>query len=183
MPSQPSSVENPGSMAQVPPSAGLPEAFQMAMRNLAATLTLVTTCEDGRRHGMPATAVSSLSMDPPSLLVCINRSASMHGPTLRCGRFCVNLLAADQALMCNAFGSRAGSDRFQVGDWADGPCDLPYLSGSVAALFCSVEHRFDYGTHTVLVGRVDQTILQPGAEPLLYLDRKMGCFSCLETAQ
>ena len=67
-------------------------AFRMAMRHVAATVYAVTTGHGGNRFGILATAVSSLSFDPPSLLVCVNRSASLHGPLNSADTFCVNVL-------------------------------------------------------------------------------------------
>ncbi len=150
--------------------------FRAAMRKLAATVTLVTTRHDGRAHGMPATAVTSLSASPPSLLVCINRSASMHGPTSRSRHFCVNMLTQEQAWLCTEFGSRAGGDRFGVGEWRSGMHDLPYVARSAAAIFCTVEQKLDYGTHTIFIGRIDAIEMGSAADPLVYQAGNMGSF-------
>ncbi len=66
--------------------------FRKAMRRLASAVTVISTAHDDRRHGMTATAVTSVSSAPPSLLACINRSASLHAPLLASRRFCVNIL-------------------------------------------------------------------------------------------
>src|SRR6187200_2725097 len=68
------------------------DAFRLAMRHVAATVYAVTTGHGGNRFGILATAVSSLSFDPPSLLVCVNRTASLHGPLASAETFCVNVL-------------------------------------------------------------------------------------------
>jgi flavin reductase len=159
------------------------DEFKAAMRQLAATVSLVTTNEAGVCHGMPATAVSSLSASPPSLLVCINRSASMHGPTSRSRHFCINMLARDQADFCQEFGARAGSDRFKVGRWLTGPHGLPYLDHGAASLFCSVEKQMDYGTHTVFAGRVESIIVDPPSAPLVFQAGRMGGFIPLDAVQ
>ncbi len=150
------------------------------MRKLAATVTLVTTHEDGVSHGMTATAVSSLSADPPSLLVCINRAASMHGPTSRSRWFCVNLMAAEQADLCRAFAGRFGRERFDVGDWREGPHGLPYEAGAAAVLFCGVDEELHYGTHTVFIGRIEQLTVREEASPLVFQAGAMGRFSAGE---
>jgi flavin reductase (DIM6/NTAB) family NADH-FMN oxidoreductase RutF len=81
-------------------------AFRQAMRGIAGTAHLVTTSDAaGAWHGMAATAVTSVSMDPPSLLVCINRDATTRSPVEARGAFCVNVLAADHRDHCNRFGS------------------------------------------------------------------------------
>lgn len=153
--------------------------FKAVMRKLAATVTLVTTCEDGVCFGMPATAVCSLSSDPPSLLVCINRSASMHGPTTRARFFCVNLLRTGQAELCRSFGGRNGQDRFTVGGWRSGYRGLPYMEDAAASIFCAVEQEMHYGTHTVFAGRINGLVINAGAEPLVFQDGAMGRFEKL----
>jgi len=150
--------------------------FKAAMRKFAATVTLVTTNHDGKSHGMPATAITSLSAEPPSLLVCINRSASMHGPTSRSRHFCVNMLTQEQAWLCTEFGTRAGGDRFQVGEWRIGMHGLPYVASAAATLFCTVEDQLDYGTHTIFVGKIDAIKIGSPAEPLVYQEGHMGSF-------
>lgn len=151
--------------------------FKAAMRQLAATVTLVTTFEDGAPHGMTATAVSSLSADPPSVLVCINRTASMHGPTERSRYFCLNLLAAYQGDLCQAFGAQRGADRFAVGEWREGPHGLPQLTGAAATLFCAVDEALTYGTHTIFIGRIEQVAVDHAAEPLVYQGGAFGRFA------
>ncbi len=155
----------------------LADRFRGAMRQLAATVTIVTTCEEGSPHGMPATAVSSLSVDPPSVLVCINRAASMHGPTTRSRHFCLNLLAADQAELCGAFGAAKGAARFDVGDWQRGEHGLPWLRGAAAVLFCSIAEELHHGTHTIFIGNIDAVEVDRDRAPLVFQDGRMGRFT------
>jgi flavin reductase len=84
--------------------------FRKAMRTLASAVSIVSTAHDDRRFGMTATAVCSLSMQPPTLLVCVNQSTSLHHPLLSAGRFCINILHADQDELARTFG-RKGMDR------------------------------------------------------------------------
>lgn len=163
-------------MTAAPPDPALAADFKAAMRQLAATVTLVTTFEDNGPHGMTATAVSSLSADPPSVLVCINRAARMHGPTSRSRHFCLNLLAAGQLELCEAFGARRGLDRFAVGEWREGPHRLPWLIGNAATLFCAVDEALNYGTHTIFIGRIEQVDVDRDARPLVYQDGAFGHF-------
>lgn len=163
-------------MTAAPPDPALAADFKAAMRQLAATVTLVTTFEDNGPHGMTATAVSSLSADPPSVLVCINRAARMHGPTSRSRHFCLNLLAAGQLDLCEAFGARRGLDRFAVGEWREGPHRLPWLNGNAATLFCAVDEALNYGTHTIFIGRIEQVDVDRDARPLVYQDGAFGHF-------
>lgn len=163
-------------MTAAPSDPALVADFKAAMRQLAATVTLVTTFEDGEPHGMTATAVSSLSADPPSVLVCINRAARMHGPTSRSRHFCLNLLAADQQDLCEAFGDRRGLERFDVGEWREGPHRLPWLAGNAATVFCAVDQALSYGTHTIFIGRIEQVEVDPTARPLVYHAGAFGHF-------
>lgn len=151
--------------------------FKAAMRQLAATVTLVTTNDEGETHGMTATAVSSLSADPPSVLVCINRAARMHGPTERSRYFCLNLLAAEQHALCAEFTARRGPDRFAVGEWREGPHGLPWLAGAAATLFCAVDEALSYGTHTIFIGRIEQVDVDHAAAPLVYQGGAFGRFA------
>ena len=78
--------------------------FKKAMRRLAATVTIISTSDaNGNRYGMTATAVNSLAMDPPSLLICVNHSASIHAPLVGRGRFCVNVLTTGHEDLVSAF--------------------------------------------------------------------------------
>ena len=154
----------------------LRERFVAAMRKLAATITLVTTRDGDARHGMAATAVASLSADPPALLVCIKRTTSLHGPVSRVKRFCVNLLDQRHESLFREFTARNGAARFLVGDWTDEPHELPCLTDAAATLFCSVEQQIDYGTHTIFIGRVENVKIAPGRQPLLYQDGLVGEF-------
>ncbi len=145
--------------------------FKMAMRRLASTVTVITTALDGRRYGMAATSVTSVTAHPPALLVCINQSASIHGPTIANGRFCINLLGVDHDDMVGPFsGQAAGEDRFAYGTWDAHSGGLPYLLDAQANLFCVLTKRVSYGSHSIFVGEVEQVRLCGDTEPLIYQD-------------
>lgn len=103
-------------------------AFKETMRRLAATVTIVTTGGAGQRSGMTATTVISLCVDPPALLVCINRAASIH-PSLSFGaKFCVNVLASKHADLAMLFGRKAEPEvRFRTGTWSHDEHDVPFF--------------------------------------------------------
>jgi flavin reductase (DIM6/NTAB) family NADH-FMN oxidoreductase RutF/catechol 2,3-dioxygenase-like lactoylglutathione lyase family enzyme len=169
-------MNNDASRPDAQPLGDTRTAFITAMRKVAATISLVTTCEDGSAHGMTATAISSLSADPPAILVCIKRSASIHGPLNRVKWFCINLLGEQHEDLFNEFTARQGADRFTVGDWAEGPHRLPCLKDAAAALICRLVQPVDYGTHTICIARVDSVTLAGSARPLLYQDGGSGGF-------
>jgi flavin reductase (DIM6/NTAB) family NADH-FMN oxidoreductase RutF len=148
------------------------EDFKRAMRRLTSTVSIIATGVGDARSGMVATAVSSLCTEPPSLLICINRSASLCEPLLTNQRFSVNLLDAAQSQLVGVFaGQLKGHARFEHGDWAAAD-DLPYLPDAQATLFCSVDARLTYATHEVIVGRVERSLVTERISPLLWQDGK-----------
>ncbi len=153
------------------PLAELVGAFKGAMRRLAATVTIVTTGSAAERNGMTATAVSSVTTDPPALLVCVNRTASLHPSLLMGSRFCINLLHVQHAELSHLFGGKAlPEERFQHGQWAFDEHGTPYLTDAQSNLFCVVDALLDYGTHTIFVGKVKGIRLHGEVAPLIYRD-------------
>ena len=150
------------------------------MRKLASTVTVLTTLDADEHHGMAATAVTSLSVDPPSLLVCVNRAASMHEAVTRSQLFCINLLGVQHGSLVDAFGGRlAGPARFAVGNWSTDASGLRYLTDSPANIFCRLEQQHSYGTHTIFIGRVERILVMEAGRPLLYQDGGIGKFSAI----
>lgn len=144
-------------------------AFRDAMRHVAATVYAVTTSEAGKRYGILATAVSSLSFDPPSLLVCINRAASLHDPLERAERFAVNVLGLGNRDVADRF-VQSDLDRFGVGDWVE-ELGVPVLASAQSSLVCRTAHRHSYGTHTIFIGELLAASHRHDATPLTYFDR------------
>ena len=138
----------------------MPAGFREAMRRLAASVTIVTSRDiEGQPHGMVASSVIPVSMDPPSMLVAVNRDASLHSVLLRSRRFCVNLLADHQHQLLTPF-SQTGlrSQRFRSDDWRNAWSSdaeqLPWLPEAPAVIDCAVDLVTAYGTHTLFIGRV-----------------------------
>jgi flavin reductase len=147
----------------------LKSAFVAAMRRFAATVTIVTVCPKGERSGITATAVASVSTDPPAVLVCVNRTASIHANLELQTPFCINILATSHTAVSAAFGGKlTGSARFSVGNWDEDPHGRAYLRDAQANVFCVVDSTLDYGTHTVIIGKVDAIRLHGAVDPLLY---------------
>lgn len=146
-------------------------AFRAAMRRFAATVSIVTAGDHEHHHGMTATAVTSVSMDPPSLLVCINQKSTLHDIMHRARRFCVNVLHRDQATLSAAFsGGMPPEKRFELGNWLRCEDGLPYLVDAQANLFCRKAAALPYGTHTVFVGLVEDVGVREVMAPLIYQD-------------
>lgn len=148
----------------------LEKQFRLALREIAATVAVITAKDDSRRYGMTVTSVTSLSMGPPSLLVCLNRAASIINAARVAQDFCVNILSQGHEDVSTAFsGGAEGEDRFSVGHWRENKATgLPYLQGAQAALFCRKTAAMPYGTHTILIGDVEEIIVSDVSSPLLY---------------
>jgi flavin reductase (DIM6/NTAB) family NADH-FMN oxidoreductase RutF len=155
--------------------------FKRAMRRLASTVTIITTADvNGNRYGMTATAVNSLTMDPPSLLICVNHTASIHVPLVGRGRFCVNVLTTEHEDLVSAFSGRLKGDaRFQVGEWHDEDSGMPYLDGAQCNLFCDIDSVVPFGTHSIVIGRVSAVRVEEGIRPLIFADGKLGATQAL----
>ena len=156
-----------GSIACAP----LAEQLRHGLRRLGKAVVVITCWHDNRRWAMTATAVSELSMDPPSLLLCVNKTASLHGPLTSHASFCVNILNADQLEVSQVCaGQRKGEDRFTAGQWGSGACGTPYLQHAQANFFCEYETHFSYGTHVVVIGAVREVDCSGAVDPLMYVD-------------
>ncbi len=148
----------------------LAEIFRQAMRRLIATVTIVTAGDVAVRAGMVATAVMSVSAEPPSLVVGINRDTSVWTSIKETGTFGVNLLSTRHAGLVMPFsGQLQGEERFKLGDWLTHATHTPYLADAVVSLLCRVDGELDYGTHTLFVGAVEEILMtEEGGEPLLW---------------
>jgi flavin reductase (DIM6/NTAB) family NADH-FMN oxidoreductase RutF len=153
----------------VDPRAELTATFRDAMRRLAATVTIITAVDQTRHHGMTATAVTSLSMDPPSLLVCLNQRSLMHEIMFGARRFCVNVLHHDHAELSSAFaGALPPEKRFGLGAWEREADGLPWLRDAQAVLFCRRTAALPFGTHTIFIGEVIRASHREEIAPLVY---------------
>jgi len=156
------------SMRDIPAREVGPE-FQSAMRGVGASVAVVTASHDGTRSGLTATAILSLSMSPPSVIVCVNRTSSFYSNVKRLSRFGINFLSDAQEEVARKFSSGVHQDeRFAAGRWTIWPDGTPRLEGAAAALLCSADREMDYGTHAVVIGLVDDVIASSGAMPLIY---------------
>src|SRR6516164_5493450 len=133
--------------------------FRFALRRLAKAVVIVTCRREGIRFAMAATAVSELSMAPPSMLVCVAKSASIHEPIRGAGRFAINILHhRHRTISENCAGLVKGEARFDTGDWASDADGVPFLRDAQATIFCAVDRVVDYGTHGVFFGVVTSSL-------------------------
>ena len=149
----------------------LATSYRDAMRRVASTVTIITATDLERHHGMTATAVTSVSMDPPSLLICVNTSTRLHDILVQGQRFCVNILNADQADLSRAFsGALTSDERFAKGLWRKTQDGLGYLADAQANIFCEKAAAISHGTHTIFIGNVAEVRLAEAIDPLIYLN-------------
>lgn len=144
--------------------------FRKAMRRLTSAVSVISTGHEGSRHGITVTSVTSVSMNPPSLLFCVNRASSLHNPLIIAGRFCINILHAHQIEIADAFSGKVSGDRFMVGEWATNNDELPYLIPAQANIFCETDAISSYGTHSIVIGKVREVAVRGQVAPLLYQD-------------
>ena len=155
-------------------SPSLADDLRSAMRRVAATVNVVSICVDGRPMGITATAVSSISMDPPSLLVCINRAASLHASLADVSHFGVNVLHRDQEHLAQMFADRAQHHlRFTQG-WHLDDSRPPRLAEAQAFLACRRIDHHQFGTHSIFIGVVEEAVVREEVDPLVYLNGRYG---------
>lgn len=151
--------------------------FRRAMRRVAATVNVISLNVHGRPMGITATAVSSLSMEPPSLLACINRGAAVHASMADMANFRVNILHRDQEEIARMFADRTMEDlRFAAG-WeitADLP---PRLVDAQASILCRRIDHHQFGTHSIFIGVIEDVCVREDVSPLLYWNGRYGAIT------
>lgn len=153
-----------------------PEQFRAGMRRMAGVVCVIATGSQGQRAGLTATAVCSVSAEPPRLLVCVNAGASAHDPMQRAGMLSVNVLRATQREVAMAFSSARikGEDRFSAGRWSQA-LGVPVLHDTSVTFVCRVGEQFGSGTHTIFLCDVIDCRIANGCgfdpgDNLLYFD-------------
>jgi len=166
-----SDVDTTSSQAPVPDA---PEKwdFRDAMGRFASGVTVITTHDDGVDFGAAASAVSSLSDEPPMILICLNVTSTTAQAIQRSGVFAVNVLSEDSAPIAQRFASK-GDDKFKSVPFERGHAGEPLLSGSIAQFEVDVEETVRGGTHLVFLGRVRKVTSLPG-NPLAYFRGSFG---------
>ena len=151
--------------------------FRDVIGRFASGVTVITTTVDGTDYGTTASAVSSLSMEPPMLLICLNKTSETRQAVTRSDRFAVNILSEGQAEIASAF-ARKSPDKFAQAKVDRGPNGMPLIPGSLAQLECVVTETAVGGTHTVFMGEV---LHAEGTDdpPLTYYRGRFGRFQDL----
>jgi len=160
-----------------------PAAFRTAISAFASGVTVITTEADGRPAGMTASAVSSLSLDPVLLLVCVNTRLTTHRAIERSRRFVVNVLGEGQQDLALHF-AQAGRDKFDGIRLRDDH-DLPVLADAIAHFVCDLHEQFAGGDHSIFTGLVRDCAVDDWRRPLVYFQSSFGALrdQALEQSQ
>lgn len=152
------------------------DLFRQGMRRLAGATTIITSMMPGEGPGgwvgMTATAVASVSAEPPRLLVCVNRSTFAHGVIARSGLLGVNVLGYDELDAATRFaGGVPPEERFAVGNWQPSTAGVPLLHSALVSFECVVAEFVSANTHDIIICDVVNVLIrQPGGDPLIYFD-------------
>ncbi|MCA9960715.1 MAG: flavin reductase family protein [Chloroflexota bacterium] len=151
------------------------EQFRNALRHYPAGVTIVTikTTTDEKPHGLTVSAFTSLSPEPPLIMVAIDNRGTGHEMMQKEGTvFAVNILPQDKMDLSNRFAWVKDDDRFADGDWGTAVTGAPILNDALAWLDCTMYAQFPAGTHTIYVGHVQASAVpRPDDLPLLYWNR------------
>lgn len=143
------------------------DEFRAALGRFASGVTVVTTIgEDNKPVGITVSAFASVSLDPPLVLACVDKRASVHDCLCEGKHFAVNILAEDQEHLSRLFASK-DQDRFTQAAYHTGITGAPLLDGAVAVLECRVVHAYPGGDHTIIVGEVESASIADH-KPLAY---------------
>jgi flavin reductase len=148
--------------------------FREGMSRVAAAVHIITTDGPHGKAGLTATAVSSLSAEPPMLLACVKRSASAAPLLQQNGVFVVNTLAAAHRELADLFAGRTGlrgAQRFETHDWVKGETGAPILPDALVSFECRVAQIIDVSTHDIIIGNVVGVRLGEKSPHLLYAAR------------
>ena len=150
------------------------QQYRDGMARFAAAVHVVTTAGPAGRFGFTASAVCSVTDDPPTVLVCLNRASNLHTSFQRNGVFCVNTLAADQQPLAEVFSRHSGmpmEERFATPGWESLETGAPVHQGALAVFDCRIINVQEVGTHWVMFGAVQDLRISLQASALLYLNR------------
>lgn len=149
------------------------EDFRDAMRLTASGVTVVTTDGAAGRVGVTVSTLCSLSLEPPSVLLCIHKDSRAVPPIIENEAFAANVLAVGQQRVADGFAGiipELREDRFASGTWRTLETGAPALEGALCTFDCRVASVFDFGSHRIIAGEV--VAVEIGAEePLVYSSR------------
>ena len=162
-------------LRNVEPGVVSREIYREAMARVGAAVHVVTTAGPAGRHGFTASAVTSVTDEPPTLLVCQNRASEAHAAFKANGVLCVNTLAAAQEGLSPVFAGLTECDmagRFAAATWQRLATGAPVLQGALVSFDCRIVRMLEVGTHSVLFCEVEAVAAGGGHEGLIYFGRR-----------
>ena len=143
------------------------EEFRAALSRFPSGVTVVTTHDtEGRFHGITVSAFSSLSLEPPRVLICVEKTTGSHAALQTSRAFVVNILSDGQRELSERFASQV-ENKFESVEFSDGIDGIPVLSGCIATLECRLTAVHDGGDHSIFIGEVEKAVVNDG-DPILY---------------
>jgi 3-hydroxy-9,10-secoandrosta-1,3,5(10)-triene-9,17-dione monooxygenase reductase component len=153
-----------------------PDRFRRVMGHFVTGVTVVTTLDGDEPQGITVNALSSVSLEPPLVMVALDRRRFITPSVREAARFAVNVLSEDQQALSDCFAGAPvdpGRDLFCGAAWTPGSTGLPLIDGAIATIECTVVQRFQAGDHELFIGRVDAMAnAEPHPMPLLYYRRQ-----------
>ncbi len=164
-----------------------PDDFRSAMRRFPASVAIVATGARPYRAGMTATAICSLSADPPQLLACLNQRTMTCRTVQQCRTFSINLLNTSQLPLARIFagleGEAVAEEKFEAGNWREGSSGAPILEAAVLTLECALVTSHAASTHNILIGKVLEISGQVAEDALIYRSGVFGTWTGLAPPQ
>ena len=146
-----------------------PEDYKAAGRRFLSGVTIITVAHDDEVHGMTASSFTTVSLDPPLVLVSLERDSTTRKMVVEAEAFAVNILSRDQEEIARSF-SQSGPKSFDGIPHHTGPSGAPFLEGALASLACCTTEVVEAGDHDLFIAEVASCEWRDG-EPLLYFDR------------
>ena len=144
--------------------------FKKAMRSYVYSVSIMSNIDDNKNlNAITVSSVTSVSIDPPSLLVCINKTAGIHDSIVKDSKFCINLLKKSQqdiSNLCSSF--QEEENRFKNDQWDT--TDIPFLKNAQANIFCKVDEIISYHTHSIVLAKVTESKYSNEIDTLIYVD-------------
>lgn len=152
--------------------------LKLAMRRMAGGVSVITAGADAERTGATVTSATALSVEPPTMIVNINRTSSSYPVISRYGHFCVNILSSEQQEIADRFagkGGLKGAERYAGAEWFTLASGAPALRDALAVIDCEVEEIIERHSHGIIIGRVVSIVAGDG-HSLVYNNGQYGRF-------
>jgi flavin reductase (DIM6/NTAB) family NADH-FMN oxidoreductase RutF len=150
------------------------EGLKAAMRFYPAGITVITAGAGEARRGLTATAFTSVTMEPPTVLICVNRNGEAHRAITENGHFCVNILCDNARDLAESFAGmtgKTGAAQFDGFEWVDTCVGAPAYAFAQASLACTLTDTVETASHSIFFGEVKEAALNPDRTPLLHFNR------------